>query len=47
MLPSISRSTIPREYMSVFGDEELVNTFKDKLTQTYENAKVISEDGIV
>ena len=33
--------------VSVFGDEELVNTFKDKLTQTYENAKVISEDGIV
>ena len=22
MLPSISRSTMPREYMSVFGDEE-------------------------
>ena len=33
--------------VSVFGNEELVNTFKDKLTQTYENAKVISEDGIV
>lgn len=33
--------------VSVFGDEELVNTFKDKLTKTYENAKVISEDGIV
>ena len=33
--------------VSVFGDEELVNTFKDKLMQTYENAKVISEDGIV
>lgn len=33
--------------ISVFGNEELVNTFKDKLTQTYENAKVISEDGIV
>ena len=32
--------------VSVFGNEELVNTFKDKLTQTYENAKVISEDGI-
>ena len=31
----------------IFGNEELVNTFKDKLTQTYENAKVISEDGIV
>ena len=33
--------------VSVFGNEELVNTFKDKLTQTYENTKVISEDGIV
>ena len=33
--------------VSVFGNEELVNMFKDKLTQTYENAKVISEDGIV
>ena len=33
--------------ISVFGNEELVNTFKEKLTGAFENAKVISEDEIV
>lgn len=32
--------------ISFFGNEELVNTFRDSITGTYEQAKIISEDAI-
>ena len=33
--------------VEVFGDEELVNTFRDKLAEAYPDTVIVSEDPIV
>ena len=39
-------ATLGNYVVSVYGDEELVNTFRDKLTAAYENAEIVYDEAI-